>query len=172
MFAVQKYPKSMIYLHAIVAILMITVLILGWVAGSNPKAIIPVHKSLGVLVLAFALIRIINRMANISKIPVSVNHGALRIVEKAIHGLLMLVTLIMPLSGWLMSNAAGRPVSFFGLFDLPNLLAKNDSLKEVFGGVHGLCANLFVALLVLHVVGAIYHLVKEKENVISRMLPW
>ena len=44
---------------------------------------------------------------------------AQRIAAAAGHGLLYLLLLAQPISGWMMSSAAGYPVSFFGLFDFP-----------------------------------------------------
>jgi cytochrome b561 len=36
----------------------------------------------------------------------------------------------LPITGWLMSSAAGIPVSFFGLFTLPDFLPHDDYLFQ------------------------------------------
>ena len=84
----HKYPMSMIILHALLAILMIATLVVGWMMDDN-RGLMPLHKSLGALVFIFGIVRIINRMRNMGKIPPSVNQGAMRLVEKSVHGLLM-----------------------------------------------------------------------------------
>ena len=167
----QKYPKSMIFYHSLLAVLMIATLILGWVMNRE-NGLMFFHKSVGVLVLVFGVLRIINRMRNMANIPPSVNHGVLHLVEKSVHGVLMLMMLILPIVGWLVSNAKGYPVSVFGLFDLPNLLGKNEALAETLGEMHEAGAAAFFFLLIFHVVGAVYHKLKTKEDVISRILPW
>lgn len=172
MFTPQKYPQSMIYFHALVAVLMITTLILGWTM-TRENGLMFYHKSFGVLVLVFAVFRIINRMRNTANLPPSVNRGGLRIIEKSVHGLLMLAMLGLPLMGWLTSNANGRAVSVFGLFDLPTLMGKNDVWGHRLGELHENGATVFFILLVVHVAGVVYHRVQGKhENVLARMLPW
>ena len=111
-------------------------------------------------------------MRNMGKIPPSVNHGALHWVEKSVHGLLMVVMLAMPFVGWLISNAKGFPVSVFGLFNLPTLIQKNEPLAHTLSEMHETGAAVFVILLVLHVVGAVYHKIKTKDDVLSRMSPF
>ena len=44
------------------------------------------------------------------------------------HWSLYALLLVMPLSGLLMSQGAGRPTSFFGLFNLPQFLALDPAL--------------------------------------------
>ena len=83
----------------------------------------------------------------------------------AVGGILLFV-------GWLMSNAKGYPVSVFGLFNLPTLIAKNEPLAHTLGEMHETGAAVFVLLLVLHVVGAVYHKLKTKDDVLSRMSPF
>ena len=100
----QKYPMSMIFFHGLLAVLMIATLVVAWMMDDN-KDLMPLHKSLGATVFIFGILRILNRMSNMAKLPPSVNHGALHWVEKAVHGLLMLVMLALPFVGWLMSNA-------------------------------------------------------------------
>ena len=167
----QKYPMSMIVFHALLAVLMIATLVVGWMMGDN-RGLMPLHKSLGALVFIFGVVRIINRMRNMGKIPPSVNHGALHWVEKSVHGLLMVVMLAMPFVGWLISNAIGFPVSVFGLFNLPTLIQKNEPLAHTLSEMHETGAAVFVILLVLHVVGAVYHKIKTKDDVLSRMSPF
>ena len=167
----QKYPMSMIFFHGLLAVLMIATLVVAWMMDDN-KDLMPLHKSLGATVFIFGILRILNRMSNMAKLPPSVNHGALHWVEKAVHGLLMLVMLALPFVGWLMSNAKGYPVSVFGLFNLPTLIAKNEPLAHTLKEMHETGANVFVALLVLHVVGVVYHKVKTNDDVLSRMSPF
>ena len=167
----HKYPKSMIFYHSLLAVLMVATLVLGWVMDRE-NGLMFFHKSVGALVLFFGVLRIINRVRNMGNIPPSVNHGALHLVEKSVHGLLMLMMLVLPIVGWLVSNAKGYPVSVFRLFNLPDLIGKNEALSETLGEMHEAGATVFFLVLIAHVVAAVYHKVKTKEDVISRILPW
>lgn len=167
-----KYPLSMIVFHALIAVLMIATLVVGWQLEDN-SSLMGLHKSLGVSVLVFAVLRLVNRMANLGKTPDSVNaKGSLnRIVEKSVHGLLYICMLAIPVVGWLTSNAFGYPASFFGLFSLPTLIAKNTDLAETLGHYHGFGANVFAVLLGLHLLGGLVHWVAQKQNIFKRMMP-
>ena len=59
-----------------------------------------------------------------------------QIAAAAGHGLLYLLLLAQPLSGWMMSSAANYPVTFFGLFQFPALVGANHDLHEALEEVH------------------------------------
>lgn len=160
----NKYPIPMVVLHYIVAVLMIATYFL---AENN----LMLHKSFGAMVLLFGLLRLVTRLGSRGKTPVSINppNSKSYYLEKSVHGFLYLVMLLTPLMGWLLSNVSGYPVSVFGLFDLPTLIAESYSSKEILKEIHELMGNAFMLLLVAHVAGAVYHLVKEKVNVFKRM---
>jgi cytochrome b561 len=75
----------------------------------------------------------------------------------------------MPLSGYLMQNAAGRPLELFGL-SLPSLLNTDLALYGLFREIHGWAALLLVLLLVLHIIAALYHGLIKRDGVFSSML--
>jgi len=169
----QKYPLSIILFHGIIAVLMIAALFLVWSADDNP-ALMAVHKSVGATVLILGVLRILNRIRSGKRVPRSVNaKGSVQyILEKSVHGLLYVVMLMIPLFGWLFVNANGMAVNVFGLFDLPMIISKNPSIAHTLKEFHELFANVFIGLVVLHVGGAVIHLLKEKSNVFKRMMPF
>jgi cytochrome b561 len=79
--------------------------------------------------------------------------------------------LIVPLSGYLMSNSYGFEVKFFGL-TLPNLISQNIDLAKDFGEIHEISAFSLAGLIALHIVAVIKHrFFDQKENdVLKRML--
>jgi len=88
------------------------------------------------------------------------------------HALLYVLLFAMPLSGWAMSSAAGFPVSFFGLFTLPDLITPNQSLKADMMDLHKALAWLLIAMIILHALAALLHHFYYKNNVLRRMLPF
>ncbi|WP_248620847.1 cytochrome b [Paludibacterium yongneupense] len=159
-------------LHWLVAGLMISTLIVGWLLDDN-EGLMALHRSLGIAVLLAVLLRIVNRLRTRKVLPPSVNPaGSLKQrAEQAVHGLLYLCMLGVPLLGWLKTNAAGQSASFFGLFDLPVLLSHNRGLSHLLGGAHSLAATLFVVLLGMHLVGGLAHWAQHRENVLKRITP-
>ena len=78
----------------------------------------------------------------------------------------------VPLSGWLMSSAADKPIFFYGLFQVPMLVAPDKALGHLFKESHELLGLTTALLVALHVAGAIrYHFI-VKDRVLLRMLGW
>ena len=68
-----------------------------------------------------------------------------------------------------MSSAAGFPVSFFGLFELPGLVAKNEETMAIYQNVHFFAAFALIALIMLHAAGALKHHFIDKDATLKRM---
>lgn len=134
--------------------------------------IISLHKSVGLLVFLLALVRIAWKLSNgPNPMPVAMPRLQ-RIAAAAGHGLLYLLILAQPLSGWLMSSAAGYPTSFFGLFELPTLVGPDPAAHEFYEEVHEALFAAIVAVAVLHALAALYHHFLMKDDALRRMLPF
>jgi len=142
--------------------------------GKSPGALqlYNLHKSFGVVVLCLVTLRLFWHLY--SKKPAYV--ASLEPWEKTtahvVHIFLYIAMFVMPLSGWLMSSAGGRPVSFFGLFTLPDLIGQDQGYREIFGTLHDATAYALMAAIVLHVAGALKHAVIDKDGTLGRMLPF
>ncbi len=138
--------------------------------GPDKDALLGRHQSTGMLILLLAVVRIGWKLANRGlpqPVPAS---RPLQVGAAAGHGLLYLLLLALPLSGWLMSSAAGYPPSLYGWFDFPALLGTSDDLKETLEGVHEALFNTVVVVAVLHVLAALYHQFWLKDGALRRML--
>jgi cytochrome b561 len=78
----------------------------------------------------------------------------------------------MPLTGWLMSSAKNYPVSWFGLLQLPDLVAPDTGLSHDLEDVHEWLSNVLIALAGLHVLAALKHQFIDRDDLLMRMLPW
>src|SRR5205085_10344839 len=129
------------------------------------------HKSVGITILGLALIRLMWRGAT----PPPPLPDTLRPYERALarftHAALYFLLFAMPLSGWMMSSARGFPVSWFGFFQLPDLVPKNKALYEALLTTHGTLAVVLAVVVALHVAGALKHHFIHKDDVLRRMLP-
>ena len=90
-------------------------------------------------------------------------------MAKAMHWGLYALMFAQPLSGIMMSQAAGFPVSFFGLFDFPVFLDKDPSLAQFFKGVHGTVWIILVVAVIGHAGAAVHHHFIKKDNVLKQM---
>jgi cytochrome b561 len=85
------------------------------------------------------------------------------------HWALYILMFAQPLSGILMTQSAGFPVSFFGLFEFPVLLDKSPEFAEFFRAMHGTVWILLVLASIGHAGAAIHHHFFKKDNVLKQM---
>jgi len=169
----ERFGFMAILLHWIMAILIIALLILGLYMTTLPVGLQKLrlygwHKELGVLALAFVIVRILWRISNITpKLDLAKWEV---IAARMTHFTFYLLMLALPLTGWMMSSAAGLPVSFFGLFVLPDLVSPNEALRIIFQETHEWLAYAMIALICLHVAAALKHHFINKDNILRRML--
>ena len=129
------------------------------------------HKSTGIIILGLVLVRIIVRFRTAT--PPLPRHMKpwQRIASHLSHGILYLLMIYMPLTGWLMSSGGGYDVSVFGSPNLPNLIEKNKELGALFNEMHEIGLWLFVIVISIHAGAALVHHFYYKDDVLLRMLP-
>ena len=86
--------------------------------------------------------------------------------------MLYILLFAQPLTGWMMSSARGFPVSWFRFFQLPDLVPKSKPLYQALVTTHATLACVLVAVVVLHVAGALKHHYVLRDDVLRRMLPF
>jgi cytochrome b561 len=163
-------------LHWAIVLLIVPQYFLAEAADELPDGIeklqlLTWHKSLGMLVLLLALIRIGWKLAN-RGLPQPVGTPWQRKAAAAGHGLLYLLILAQPLSGWLMSSAANYPVTLFGWFQFPALIGADHDLHEALEEVHELLFTLLLVVAAVHIAAALYHHFVLRDSVLRRMLPF
>lgn len=137
--------------------------------GSMRSEVIGLHKTIGVIVLVLAVGRLAWRVARPQPSLPSSMPSVEQLLAKLGHVALYVLMLAIPVDGILMSQAAGRDVSVFGL-TLPVLLAKNEGLRDIFKAGHGLFGWALAVVLAGHVAAALRHHLILKDEVLSRML--
>lgn len=173
----QRYTKTAMLLHWLTALLIIAAFFLGLVMtdihGITPTKLkyYSWHKWLGVTVLALACIRVLWRKANTppphpANMPAWQNQAA-----DAMHVLLYILIFAVPLSGYFYTYAAGVPVVYLGLFQLPAPMAPNPELKPLLQQVHYWLTMTMAALVVAHALAALKHHFIDRDDVLKRMLP-
>jgi cytochrome b561 len=88
------------------------------------------------------------------------------------HGLLYVLIVALPVSGWVFNSAHGYPLQWFKLFNLPPLVAKDDKVMNIAVIVHEYLFYVLLLVLVAHVGAALWHHFILRDNVLRRMLPF
>jgi cytochrome b561 len=163
-------------LHWIIVLLIIN----QWVIAEHAEGLklsekIPalnLHKSFGILILALAIIRLVWRWMN----PVPELATQAKPWERALahlsHILLYGLIFALPLTGWMMSSAKNTPVSWFKLFQLPDLVAPDKALGQLLLHWHHGLFDALVIVAAIHILGALKHAIIDRNEVLKRMLPF
>jgi len=164
-------------LHWLVVLLVIGQFVLANLADGLPLGMAKLgmlarHKSVGLTILALALLRLLWRSTQPTPLLPRSTPPLQRRLAQGTHVLLYGLLLAMPLSGWLMSSAKNYPVSWFGLFQLPDLVAPSESAYRALHGAHETLAGLLVLTALLHLLGALKHHLLDRDTVLRRMLPF
>lgn len=175
----QRYHSLAIILHWLMASAMLLMLASGLTmafAELEPSFkfnLYQWHKSLGVLVLWAAALRLsIRLMTKPPSLPASFPRYEV-LLSKLGHWGLYALMFALPITGWIMvsSSIYGLPTIVFGWFEWPHIpgLAANVKVSKFAKDAHWYLALTLIALLVGHVGAVIKHAVVDKHNLLTRM---
>lgn len=147
-------------------------LLMGGMARSPDKiAVYAFHKSVGITILALALARLLWRVYAGRPAPVAGTPPWQERAASAMHVALYALLFAIPLSGWVLNSAAGYPLQWFGLFNLPSIAGRDHDLHELAESLHEWLFWLLVALAAAHAAAAVYHHLFQRDATLARMLP-
>jgi cytochrome b561 len=173
---VNRYSAPAIALHWLVAALLLATFPLGVYMTGLPLSprklqLVAYHKWIGVTVFALAWLRLAWRLYR----PAPPHPPSMALWQRraahAVHGLLYVLLIAIPLSGWLFSSASGVPTVYLGLWQLPDLVDRDKALAATLRGVHLALNWTLAALVVIHVAAALKHHLADRDGLLYRMLP-
>ncbi len=173
----DHYTRTAVALHWIIALLIFVNLPLGVYMHDLPLSphklrLFSWHKWIGVTVFLLAILRISWRSTHLPPpLPAGMQRWE-KLAAQAIHYLLYLLILAIPLSGWLMSSAKGVQTVWFGVLPLPDLVSKDKELGDALTRVHIGLNLLMSGLLFAHIGAALKHHFIERDDILTRMLPF
>lgn len=172
-----RYGNTAIALHWLIALLIFA----GWGLGFymadlklSPEKLklYSWHKWIGITVLLLAGLRAAWRVTHPAP-PANPAHPLWqRRAASLAHGALYALMFLQPLSGWLFSSASGYSVKYLGLIPLPDLVAKNKELANVFKEIHEFLGWSLAAIVAVHIAGALQHYFIHRDDTLARMLPF
>lgn len=127
------------------------------------------HKWIGVSVWALLLARIAWRAGHAPPPLPSGTPAWEHMAAQAGHLLLYVLMALIPVSGWLMSSAQGVSTVYLGLWQLPDLVVKNEALGWLLLAVHRILNYALLGAVVLHVAAALKHHFIDRDGVLGRM---
>ena len=172
----ERYGALSIGLHWLMLLLLVAVyacieLREFFPKGSDPREALKTwHYMLGLSVFVLVWLRlatnIIGHFPRIEPEPPRWQKWSARLM----HLLLYILMICMPLAGWLMLSAEGKPIPFFGLH-LPALINENKNTAELIKEIHVTAGTVGYFLIALHALAALIHHYVMRDNTLWRMLP-
>ncbi|HEX6376299.1 MAG TPA: cytochrome b/b6 domain-containing protein [Allosphingosinicella sp.] len=142
--------------------------------GGQAIAMISAHKIVGIGILLLALARLAWRLGHPPPaIPGDIGRREAA-VARAVHWLLLLLMVVVPLAGWAFVSLApdSRPLDYRGLETVPDLpLAKDDAASFAWHEAHELLGFGLIGLVLLHILAALRHQLSGQQALTERMLP-
>lgn len=170
------YPKGFVWLHWVIATLVMMLLSVSFFLDGLDKSIRPtaifLHKSFGLSILFLMLLRLLWR-AKILPPPLPPITPRWEVfLARGVQAAMYFFLIVMASVGWVMSVLADHTPSFFGLFQLPLPWIKpNPALSKLFFLAHQTIAWILIGLISLHVMGALKHVIIDRDKVLESMLP-
>lgn len=182
----HSYSKVAIFFHWLIAILIIGQLAGGLIMvrvlskGSSLKfELYQYHKSFGILILSLSVLRLIWRLTHRPPALPLTMPGWEKTLASMTHFIFYFFMLAIPLIGWAMVSVSPLGIStyLFEIVRLPHLpfwegASDPAALEKQFKFIHEYLAFATIALLVLHIAAALKHHFHDRDDVLTRMLPF
>lgn len=147
-------------IHWVMAVALLSMLVLGSVLvrlqpGLANLWLYGLHKTLGISLLALVLVRLVWHRVSPPPEPIGGVPNWQRSAARWAHRGLYALMLAIPLSGWVASSATGIDVMFADRWVMPPLAPVSEAWEKAGFAVHGLLTKALMAVVVLHVAGAV-----------------
>lgn len=176
----EKLSATTVWLHWVVGITVILLLAVGVYMNETETAVLyPIHKSIGVLIFMVVMARVAWRVKTGWPERIGTHRNIERVLAKISHWTLIIGTLVMPVSGMMMSGAGGHGFGIFGLGLVPanpdpsdpeKVIPYNKALAEVGHELHEIVGYLLIAAVLLHITAALKHHLIDRDGTLRRML--
>lgn len=173
---IERWGAISQLLHWTIVVLILVMAYLGLTMtdlpnGPNKINTYALHKSIGLTILGLMTLRLLWRLYAGSPPPVpNMPKWQERIADLS-HLALYVLLFAIPLSGWVLNSAAGFPLQWFHLVNLPAIVGKNHDLHEFAEDAHETMFWILVGLVVVHAAAAFYHHLFQRDATLARMLP-
>ncbi len=162
-------------LHWLMAPMVIAQLLIGvtMIASlSYYPLLLAIHRPLGVLILAFAVVRLANRLTHRLPPFLATMSPAERRIATWSEYLLYALLLVQPLTGWAMLSAARFPIVLVGPLHLPGIAPHDIDVYAVLRQAHNVFAFLLFLTFTAHVCAVLFHTLVLRDRLLDRMAVW
>ncbi len=128
------------------------------------------HKPIGLTLLILVILSLCWAAMNVRPGYPEAMSWLQRLLARIMHKALLVAAFCMSMSGLLMSVAAGYPPNFWGLYQIPAFMEKNEVFSKTCFSLHETVGGILLCLIILHVLAALAHHFIYKDTILRRML--
>lgn len=172
----ERYGLVTKALHWVIAFAILGLIWLGWwmVDLSYYDAwyhdALSLHRVLGLAVLGLAIVMLLwQRVSRPPALPASIPRLQ-QLAAHAVHHLLFLMMLLLPVTGYLISTSEGHGIPVYGLFEVPVLIQVGEQTRDLVIAIHYYCAYATGLLAAVHAAAALKHQFIDRDGVLGRMI--
>ncbi len=94
----------------------------------------------------------------------------LNLVSAVVLWGLLAAIVIVTVTGYLLPWSGGRPLDLFGIVSIPSFMEGSRDLHELMEEIHDIAGHAIIPLVILHVLGALKHLLYDRDSIMQRMV--
>ncbi|MCV7422507.1 cytochrome b [Mycobacterium yunnanensis] len=131
--------------------------------------LLAVHRAVGILILVFAVVRLINRMRHHPPAFLTTMGPLERKVATWSERLMYALLILQPLVGWALVSASDVPVTLVGPVHLPGIAPHGVTVYAALRIAHTVLAYLLFATFTAHICAVVFHTLGLRDGLLRRM---
>jgi cytochrome b561 len=169
---ITKFGITARILHWLMAVAIIAMIFIGGcMVGTlgDYSQLLSIHKTLGLVILVLAVIRIGNRIVHRPPTRDDPLGRPERLVANASEVLMYGLFLAQPIVGWALVSASGIPIHVLGGLRIPAITPADAHLYATLRTTHSLLAYALFAAFLTHICAVLVHALILRDDIIRRM---
>lgn len=170
----SRYTRTAIAFHWLLALMITASFAFGLYMVELPFSPARIkqynwHKWAGITILGLSAMRLLWRLGHPPPAHPLTLPAWKRLASAGTHASLYVLFFGAPIAGWAYSSAAGFPVVYLGLFQLPDLVSRDKELADILKLVHQATTYSLAAMVGLHAIAALKHHFIDRDGLLQRV---
>lgn len=172
----QRYGLVSKLLHWSMALTMIGLIWLGWYMVDLSyydrwyNKSLAIHRSAGIVVFVIGVLLLIWKMISKSPEQLASLPNWQKIAARIVHGLLLFGVILLPITGYVISTSAGKPIDMFGYFEIPPFIVVSQGLRDLAIACHFYLAYGVGVIVLGHAGAALKHQFIDRDGTLAKMI--
>jgi len=131
--------------------------------------LLAIHRAVGILILVFAVVRLVNRLRHHPPAFLTTMGPLERKIATWSERLMYALLILQPLVGWALVSASDVPVTLVGPVHLPGIAPHGVTVYAALRTAHTVLAYLLFATFTAHICAVVFHTLGLRDGLLRRM---